>query len=206
MEFKVVNHQQRKGSTKTCTAVTWICRKAIYFQATSRYKRAVSLVMSAWFGSAKLERNLGYCLRRNLPSNLSQCGLYAPLGPTHWHYLFPDSPSSASSFEISYRRFKNSSLVISSTHTFPLFQCPVQTFYALTGKHPELGILVPVVFGGSCSSSVGVANTAPLCVVKTSVPTRHCSSLVWGGKGGLEEHTVIQFPTVIMKQRCFTVP
>lgn len=33
--------------------------------------------------------------------------------------------------------FQNSSLVISSPHTFPLFQCPVQTFYACTGNHPE---------------------------------------------------------------------
>lgn len=59
------------------------------------------LVMPACFVSAKLERNLGYCLRRDLPSKLSHCGLFAPPGPQHSHYLSPDSPSSASSFEIS---------------------------------------------------------------------------------------------------------
>lgn len=102
-------------------------------------------------------------------------------------YLSPDLPSSsASSFEISYSRFKNSSPVISSPLFPPLHlsssSAPVQTLYRKPSRVP--GISVPVVLGGSCISSVGVANTARLCVGKTSVPTRHCSALIWGWEGG----------------------
>ena len=116
--------------------------------------------------------------------------------PAITYPLSVDLPSSASSSEISQSQCKNSSPVISTPHTFPLIQYPVQTFCALTGNHPLLGILVPVVLGGSCSSSMGVANTAPLCVGKTSLPTRHCIALIWvgRGRGGGAFRYIVQLP------------
>ncbi|TNN76267.1 hypothetical protein EYF80_013555 [Liparis tanakae] len=56
-----------------------------------------------------------------------------------------------------------------------------KTLHALTGNHPELGISVPVVLGGSGRSSVGVGNTAPLCAGRLQYPPG--IALIWAEKG-----------------------
>lgn len=150
---------------------------------------------------SKLEGNFAHCLRRKPPSDQSPAGS-ARTSPRPYH-LSPGSPGSVFSYIISYSGSKQGIVSRSSPHTFSLFQWPVQTFHAFTGNHPELGISVPVVFGGSCGSSVGVTNEALLCVVKTSVPTRHCSTLIWGrkGKGGRGVGHIVHLPLVIIKRR-----
>lgn len=89
-----------------------------------------------------------------------------------------------------YSRFKNSSLVVSSPHTFTLFNAPniqVQTFLRTYRKPSRAG------HRGTGSSQrrlrplCGRWKAAPLCVARTSVPNRHCNSLIWFGKG-VEEH------------------
>lgn len=70
--------------------------------------------------------------------------------------------------------------LISSSHTFPLFWWPPDGPNTLTHLPEAIqSISVPVVPGGSCSSSVAVESAALLCCAKTSVPTRLCAPLVF---------------------------
>lgn len=187
-------HQRGKWSSRVwnnCSRskdVCWPCGTR-FVQKHSTFTRSIalwtckSLSENGCFALTNLRAQLaGYCLCRHLCSKLTV--LYSLLG-NQQPYIPPDErPSSAaSSFESTYSRLKNSSPVISSPHTFPFFQCPVQTFCALTGNHPELRISVPVVLSGSDSAALAVENTASLFVVKTSIPTRLCSPQLWGGKG-----------------------
>lgn len=194
-------HQRGKWSSRVwnnCSRskdVCWPCGTR-FVQKHSTFTRSIalwtckSLFENGCFALTNLRAQLaGYCLCRHLCSKLTVS--YSLLG-NQQPYIPPDErPSSAaSSFESTYSRLKNSSPVISSPHTFPFFQCPVQTFCALTGNHPELRISVPVVLSGSDSAALAVENTASLFVVKTSIPTRLCSPQLWGGKG-VEGHTVM---------------
>lgn len=73
-----------------------------------------------------------------------------------------------------------------TSHFLPpllVFQYPVQTFQALPGNHPCSGISVLVVFRGSCSWSVRIANATPtLCWEDFSThQALHCIDTGGGG-------------------------
>lgn len=83
----------------------------------------------------------------------------------------------ASCFRIS---FSPKVQLISPSHTSPLLRCPPDRPNIFTHLPETIrSISVPVVFGGSCSSSMAVERAAALCCVKTSVPTRLCIALIF---------------------------
>lgn len=167
-----------KGAYKHTQWYLRICR--IYTQ-----QRGLNAQFHSWdrlWLSAKLEGNLLSAEKSSLQSQSVQ--LMCSPHP-HSLYLSSDSPSSASSFEMRYRLFKNSSMVISSPHThFPLFQCPGLNILRTYRKPSQAGHLGTGSSRWKLQLLCGRRNTALQCVVKTSVPTRHCSALIRGGKGG----------------------
>lgn len=109
-----------------------------------------------------------------------------------FHALLPVLAFTASCFRIS---FSTKVQLIPPSHTSPLLRCPPDGPNIFTHLPETIrSISVPVVFGGSCSSSVAVESAALLCCVKTSVPTRLCIALIFFPlKGGerVRQHSVI---------------
>lgn len=92
--------------------------------------------------------------------------------------LLPTLAFTSSCFKIS---FTPKVQLSSSSHTFTPSSGAPRTVQTFLTHLPETirSISVPVVLGGSCSSSVGVESAALLCCAKTSVPTRLCIALIF---------------------------
>lgn len=169
--------QQEQRAALTLWHGTHCVRKPTRCKSAKRFLKSAVSYRATW------ERNLQVIVCGEISAANS---LFYSLLRSQQYYIPPDGRcTSASSFQSSYRRLKNSSPVISSPHTFPFSQYPVQTFCALTGNHPELRLSVPVVLSGSYSASAAVKNNALLFVSKTPIPTRLCSSGVAKGWRGI---------------------
>lgn len=146
-------------------------------RVASQSKRAFCSSYVAPLASANLERNLqvivcGELVPPNSPRLICSSSSHTCLQTRSPPPLPPPPPPP---FNLDTANLKIAARSLRHLTLSPSSGAPVQTFYALTGNHPEPSISVLVVLSGSCSSAVCSENAAALCAERTSVPTRHCS-------------------------------